>query len=659
MKHFLLTPVFATLVILSASGQIFWPSQGLPPVPEYRSIDGWNNNLQYPFWGSTESPLIRVVTNGFADGIAAPAGAERANPRHISNLVVKQAGLIPNTFGLTDYMWAWGQFMDHDLSLIEDNFREPAHISVPMGDPHFDPFRSGRAIIPMFRSVISAGSGRVSPRNYPNAITHWIDGSNVYGSDEERMLWLRSFEGGKLKVSDGNYLPFNTIDGEQGSPIDPHAPSMFNENPTISKFFVAGDPRANENVVLTSMHTLFVREHNRLCDELAASHKNWDDERLFWEARKRVIAIIQVITYEEWLPALGIRLPRYRGYNRKVNPAIMNVFSAAAYRLGHTLLSGTLRRMDNDFNTMADGNIELKDAFFSPAAFMDGGGPAPLLNGLANQECQQFDGHIVEDLRSFLFGAPGQGGLDLGSININRGRERGLPDYNTIRADFGLPKHNSFSDITSNPAIVNALAAAYESVDDIDPWVGLLSEGPDFRRRTFLGETVKVIIGKQFQNLRDGDRFFYLNDKSFTPRERSLLTSTALSDVIKRNCNVGSLQYNVFRMGKRLAGKNFNSQTSESTANDKLLNEGEVLTVFPNPVKDHLNLQYRLQEKKQLNIYLMDALGRRIATLFSGFREAGDYQMDLNVSTILPSSGTYWVMLQSENNTNVLPIVKQ
>ena len=160
----------------------------------------------------------------------------------------------------TDFLWQWGQFLDHDIDLTESNTSEPFFITVPSGDPWFDPLDTGTLQMPFFRSMsdIFTGTDPSNPRQQLNGITAFIDASNVYGSDPQRAAALRTNDGtGRLKVSDGDFLPYN-IDGL------PNAPGNGPE------FFLAGDVRANEQVALTAMHTLFVREHNRLADQIRA-----------------------------------------------------------------------------------------------------------------------------------------------------------------------------------------------------------------------------------------------------------------------------------------------------------------------------------------------------------------------------------------------------
>ena len=514
---------------------------------EVRNYDGSSNNLANPHWGATFSQLFRLVPADYGDGISTPAGQSRMNPRQISNALFAQNSPFADPLGLSDYVWVFGQFIDHDITLTNNNNNEPAMIPVNFPDPHFNP---GGALpfvaIPMSRSKGMPGTGTdiQNPREHANEITAFIDGSAVYGSDAYRANWLRTFVGGKLKTSAGNLLPYNTKNGEVNDEVDIDAPEMADDVGFATRLFVAGDVRANENVLLTSFHTVFVREHNRICDELVIQYPDWSDEQVYQRARKIVGGIMQAITYEEWLPAMGVHLPAYSGYDETVNPSIYNGFSGAAYRMGHTLLSGQIRMMDNE-GTEHDP-LSLRNAFFNPNALVENGGLDPFFKGMATQVQQNMDTKVVDDVRNFLFGAPGSGagGLDLAAININRGRERGLPDLNSFRTALGLRPYTSFQEICDEPEVVQILSSIYTDVNDIDPWVGMLAE--THMPGAILGETVMAFMHRQFSALRDGDRFYYENDPDLSAEEKAIIKSTKLSEVVMRNTGITLMQENVF-----------------------------------------------------------------------------------------------------------------
>ena len=528
MRHGILSTFRgATLVTLSIMA--FAPGA----AAENRSIDGSGNNLTpgLESLGSAGTNLRRATPFGYVDDGTTLAGAARPGPREISNSVFAQSAPIQNNRGLSAFVWQWGQFLDHDIDITPDNPSDPAPIAVPTGDAFFDPFSTGTQTIGFNRSTFEQGV----IREQKNEITHWIDGSSVYGSDQQRADWLREGDGGRLRVTAdaaGDLLPFN--DGTQGNAGGPS-----------TDLFVAGDVRANEQVGLTAMHTLFVREHNRRADQFATMFPSWSDEDLYQYSRKVVGAEIQAITYNEFLPALlgEGALTDYTGYDAGADPSIMNVFSTAAYRLGHSMLQPELARLDENRNEIAAGGLELRDAFFNPGAIVDEGGIDPILRGLAETIQQETDAKVIDDVRNFLFGPPGAGGFDLVSLNIQRGRDHGLADYNTVRVAFGLEPVMDFDGITSDAALAADLASVYLSVDDIDPWVGMLAE--DLVSGASVGLTIYEILTMQFELLRDGDRFWFEND----PMLGWMLDdihSTRLSDIIAANTGIESIPGNVF-----------------------------------------------------------------------------------------------------------------
>jgi len=513
---------------------------------EVRTYDGSNNNLANPTWGASFSEFTRLAPAEYADKISAPTGAQRQNPRKLSNALFAQDSPLRDERGLSDFTWVFGQFIDHDLTLSEGG-HEPAMIPVNFPDPHFNP---GGAIpnvmIPMMRSEPMEGTGTSedNPREHFNEISAWLDGSGIYGSDAYRANWLRTFQEGKMKVSSDNLLPYNTITSEFDGEEDIDAPHMGDDVGIATRLFVAGDVRANENVLLLSYHTLFVREHNRICEELILQHPDWQDEDIYQHARKIVGGILQNITFDEWLPTMGVHLAPYTGYQPEVNPSILNGFAAAAFRLGHTLLNGNILVMDEEGNERPEGPMKLRDAFFNPNALVENGGLDPFFRGMGAQIQQEMDAKIVDDVRNFLFGPPGAGGLDLAAININRGRERGLPDFNAYRVALGLTPYRNFSDICQDVDVVEALQSNYADVDDIDPWVGMLAES--HMEDALFGETVMAFMELQFGAIRDGDRFYYENDPTLSAAEKEAIKSTTMQQVLMRNTNIKLMQENVF-----------------------------------------------------------------------------------------------------------------
>lgn len=481
---------------------------------EYRSVDGSGNNRRNSDWGSSHQPVNKLLTPDRAREPGGSTEAELPSPRAISNVVSDQPENTENRKGLSDMFWVWGQFLDHDITLIEGHGENgTADIAVPKDDPYFDPDGTGTATIHFTRSDTVTVKGQ---QTQINDITAFIDGSNVYGSDQEAADALRSFDGGRLKVSDNNLLPT----GDDGQ-------------------YLAGDIRANENVALTSMHTLWVREHNRIADQLSEKHPRWGDEKIYQEARQQVVAQIQAITYNEFLPNLlgEDALSDYEGYDRRQDPQMTSAFSTAAYRFGHTMLSPNLLRLDEAGNEIPQGNLALREAFFRPDKVAESGIDS-ILRGAASQTAQAVDTQVVDDVRNFLFGQPGAGGFDLVSLNIQRGRDHALPGYNDAREELGLSRIESFDDPVWKDGVGEKLAQIYDSPDDVDLWVAGLAE--KHVGDSLLGETSTRILTIQFEALRNGDRFWYENQ--YSGRELRKLNKLTLADVIKRNTDIENVQ---------------------------------------------------------------------------------------------------------------------
>lgn len=510
---------------------------------EVRSYDGAGNNIENPEWGSTFIRLRRLQDANYSDGVSSMVFTDRSGPREISNTIVnQQAGeSIPNPQGASDFSWQWGQFIDHDIDLTDGSADEPQNITVPTGDSFFDPTGAGTAIIPFNRAHYDpdTGTDTTNVREQENEITSWIDGSMIYGSDEDRAYAVRvGSDSPLMKTSSGNLLPFN-----ESNLVNANGPV-----PDPTTLFLAGDVRVNEQVGLTSMHTLFVREHNRLARLLMESQPDASPESIFQAARRLVVAELQIITYEEHLPALiGFNaIPAYTGYDASIDPSIYNEFSAGAYRLGHSMVSEKMLRIGADGNTIPGGSLDLENAFFNaPQIIQSENDIDPILRGLASQEHQSVDVMVIHPLRNLLFGRPGAGGLDLTALNIQRGRDHGLPTYNDARSAMGLVPVSSFAEIGTDNEMQQSLQDAYGDVSKIDLWIGGLAESPLTSQGSQLGELFQAIVAKQFMELRDGDRFWYEN--YLNEDEMNLVGNTTLASVIRNNTNIGNeLQNNVF-----------------------------------------------------------------------------------------------------------------
>lgn len=459
-----------------------------------RTIDGFCNNPRRQTLGMAGRPFRLEARIPMTMDMS---GNGRPNPRVISNTIsASRDEAAGNKRRVAEMATFFGQFLDHTITETE-NEKESVPIPVPANDTAFN----GGAI-PFFRTRKER-----TPRGYAalNLLPSFIDAASVYGPTEARANLLREGRGGRLLRSPGNLMSI----GSDG-------------------LFRSGDKRANENPILTSLHTLFFREHNRVCAELAALFPFMNDELLYQGARKIVGAEMQAIVYYEYLPAMmGRGLARYRGYNPRVDPRISNEFSTVGFRVGHTLINRFITGID-EFRRKTP--VRLRDAFFAPATFrrlgMDG-----LIRGAVQTQAAEIDVQITSEVRNFLLASPTDSlRLDLAALNIQRGRDHAIPDYNTLRRVYGLWPVRQFNEITSDAELAARLQSLYKSVDNIDAWIGGLAE--DHLPGSSLGPLVQGIWMREFTRLRDGDRLYYESRQFFpvswrrsVPTVRRLLTS--------------------------------------------------------------------------------------------------------------------------------------
>ena len=385
-------------------------------------------------------------------------------------------------------------------------------ITIPPGDPDL----SGTAI-PLTRFVTDQPGGTAV-----NSITGWLDGSMVYGSDAATAAGLRLPDGHMATSSGNNLLVVNGV-------------------------FVAGDIRVTENPDLTSVTTLFVREHNYQVDRLQQQHPDWTGDQLYQMARAIVTAEIENITYTEFLPKLlgDSAIRPYHGYDPSVDPRITQEFANGAFRFGHSIVSGEETKIDNRGNSLAVQS--LANAFFaSPSQVEANGGVDALMRDFAADVAQRSDVYAIDELRNLLFDPPVA--MDLIAIDIQRERDLGLGTLNQTRMALGLPTYTDFNQITGDPVVLANLQKVFATVDDVDLFIGGLAE--NHASGALVGETFQQIIAQQFQNLRDGDRLWWQN-QGFDDATRQMIERSTLGAIEVRNNDTTAIQHDVFVAAER------------------------------------------------------------------------------------------------------------
>ena len=415
-------------------------------------------------------------------------------------------------------------------------------IVVPTGDLQFDPQSTGDKFIRFQRTRFAptTGTSTTNPREFPNLITSFLDANFVYGSDAVRASALRTNDGtGRLKTSPGDLLPLNNATYFPNGPL-PNDNNGIHDPQTL---FVAGDNRANENIGLAALHTVFVREHNRLADEIRAASPGLPEEEIYQQSRRLVGAIIQSITYNEYLPlVLGPNaLASYAGYDPTIDPSAGAFFATVAFRFAHSQSFPEFPLL-NQLGGQPFDSLSLSEATFNSEAIL-ANGVDPILRGLYAQPTNVVGLKHIDAVRNVLFGPPGSNGIDLVATDIQRARDLGIPSYNQARLDLGLTAVTSFAQVSSNASVRAALQATYGSVDKLDALIGGLAE--DKVPGSLVGPLFNRSIQDQFRRLRDGDRFWFENGQ-FTESELSFIRSSTLATVLHRTTGTSDLPANVF-----------------------------------------------------------------------------------------------------------------
>jgi hypothetical protein len=471
------------------------------------------------------------------------AHPEYENPRQISNQVCVESTAKSSSLGLSNINVLWSEFISNDLQLTShqdsshEGGMEEAHIAIPIDDEIMNPGSATDSRIKYLRTEFIAGTGgdETNPREYPNLVSSWLDASSIYSPNVEYEGSLRVGEGGLLKVTE--------VDGWDMAPgwTSEYVESTTGNNPNIQ--FFLGDSRNLEHIGLTSIHVLFIREHNRLADGLSERHSDWSDEEIFQRARKLVQAEIQAVTYNEYLPSVGIDLSDYAGYNSSVNPHLSNEFILlTAFATGSQMADGWLQ-FDESFNESVSSHLDLREGFWTVSPLIDAGGIDSTIRGAAYDTQREMDLAVNPSLRNLMSGAMWGGWMDDCAMDIQRGRDRGLVDYNSLREGLGLERVTNWSEINSDSEIQQQLASVYTDVDNIDAYIGVLAE--ERLESSIYGETQHLLVVDQFTRLRDGDRFWYENDAELSPLV-SEFSDLRLSDIILRNSGIESIQCDVF-----------------------------------------------------------------------------------------------------------------
>lgn len=539
----------------------------------YRSINGTCNNALNGIKGESYTAFGRIVRPDYNNGVNEIRSATNKKTLPSARLIVTNLDYHHTrvTHGTLSVM-QWGQFIEHDLSRfavsvmlhtnktivccddsgwpLKPRYVHPScfPISVPDNDQFFK--KLGVTCMNYVRSMPAMNDEcKLGPSQQMNQATHFLDGSQLYGTTFERTSSLRSFTNGLLE--------YTMIDGRE---FLPKSDRPEEECPREEVCFKSGDVRVNYQPQLTAMHTLWLREHNRIARELAKINQQWDDEMLFQEARRIVIAEMQHITYSQWLESvLGKTRTKMindnNHYSIRESPAISNSFATAGLRALKSLASPYIKMYNASRSNIR--TLDLHDYFQKPKVITEPEVFDSIIRGLASQENEAFDPKYNDDLQNKFY-KKGSYGLDALSLDIQRSRDHGLPSYAAFRTFCNIGKSDKFDDFREQmrKEEVDSLKKIYSNPKDVDLIVGALMEescpiGSQIKNeRKLLGPTFSCIYAEQFARTKRTDRYFYTNPhqpKPFTKDQLRELKRVTLARIYCDNGdNIKMMQKNVF-----------------------------------------------------------------------------------------------------------------
>jgi Animal haem peroxidase len=469
-----------------------------------RTADGRGNDLTHAAMGSVGALFGRNVPVTET----APKDVLTPNPRAVSLDLLTRQRFLPATT-LNVLAAAWLQFEVHDwFSHGPNEPNDPWLVDLDPSDPW------PQHPMQIQRTHPSAPTTDGKPPTFANTESHWWDASQVYGSTLEFQHRLRTHHGGKLRLSAQGNVPFD--------------PSTMRELAGVNGNWWLG---------LAVFHTVFMREHNAICDHLAAAHPDWDDDELFEHARLVNAALIAKIHTVEWTTALlgsptlhsamranwwgllGERFSRRFGRLSKSEevsgipgsetwlhgaPYAMTEEFVAVYRM-HPLIP-------DDFSLRsATDNHEIANHTFPEIAgththeVLDAVAMADLIYSFATENpgaivLHNFPKHLQQ------FAKPDGSVLDLAATDILRSRERGVPRYNEFRRSFHLAPARRFEDFSEDPTVVADLRRIYDHPDDVDLMIGLYAEAPP-KGFAFSDTAFRVFVLMASRRLKS-DRFY-------------------------------------------------------------------------------------------------------------------------------------------------------
>ncbi|RZC33028.1 peroxidase, partial [Asbolus verrucosus] len=473
-------------------------------LQKFRTYNGTCNNLKHPTeFGVAYQPFRRALPPDYADGISKPRVGVNGNPlpsaRTVSLEVHRPYFKDDDKFSVV--LAVWGQFLDHDMTAtalnqgvngtsisccLDNQTVHPECFPIKI-DP-FDPYARYNVTCMEFIRSAPAPTCCLSPREQMNQVTSFIDGSVIYGVDDDTVIELRTMQGGEL-------LMYTTEDNRTLLPISTDLNDGCNRKTESDQgryCFLTGPDLMEKFNLYPQSSNYFTR------------------------------------------------------YDDSINPSIANNFATAAFRFAHSIIPSLMKFLAKDSSSLEF--IQLHKMLFDPFKMYQPGELDRALRGAMDTTIEANDPYFSHELKQHLFEGDSDKkvklcGLDLVSLNIQRGRDHGLVGYNSWREHCGLRRGCTFEQLRGDidDDSLRNIQSVYRNVEDIDLYTGILSEKP--MNGSILGPTLACLILDQFIRVKNGDRFWYESPNWFTLKQLDEVRKTSLAKIICDNSdNVDTVQ---------------------------------------------------------------------------------------------------------------------
>ncbi|CAD6211177.1 GSCOCT00010964001.3-RA-CDS [Cotesia congregata] len=513
---------------------------------KYRTYSGRCNNLLHPSWGAALESYSRILPADYQDGVSLPR-LSVPSAREISINVFSHGIDIKHPY-LMAITTLFGQFIANDLAhtpkMVLPNGKKFKCCNVDYDNFHPEcfpiPMENYPGCMEYTRSAPHPGNiyqgCKLGSRQQMNQATSFLDLSPIYGNSEQITASLRANRSGLFSTQRKNLpVPLENLD------------NCRNSNKALPCFF-SGDSRINESPGITLMHVLFLREHNRIAKQLNVLNRHWNDEKLFQESRRIVIAEMQHITYNEFLPVIfgESNLDRYRlrltepgaftSYDPRIDPTLPNAVASAGIFFFFAL-TPKIDSMESRITSKSNEKFTHSN-FYAPQELYESGAVDRLITSVTAENSRKPFGLNGILLKRFLYDEKTNEVVDYVARVIQEGRDHGLPRYIRWRSFCNLPQVKTFTDLLNimSKDSIKRLQRVYRNVDDIDLITGALLEKPF--KDSVMGPTFLCLLGTAFKSVRLGDRYWYENTKTpgaFTIKQLHEIRKTTLAKLLCDN----------------------------------------------------------------------------------------------------------------------------